>query len=529
MKRLLTLLALLMGTLVVAQPTITQSVTDTVSVNVQLESADRLFRQAPLPDSLTKPGKVPFGADKLTAPYAPPKAKARIYPLPEEPLPRIASNLIRIGGGNYGTSYLEGFLSSNRQEKYAYDFEFKHANSAKGPVDGRNSGMGENRAKVDGWLFNNKGQSIHGEMGYSQNRLHYYGYADSLENVDADTIDQRWDRYWVGVGPLTVSYLQDRYNYGEWNAQLQNVGYTYTPASSNFGLRGELAAQYLNQQGPGRDRFLIPAGVFVVNDQLLTGLSLKVGVRVVYENDEVDNGPVHAYPVVDAKVQSADSALRLRVLFDGNMESGSLHRFSTENPWLAQGQSPVHSNVRTRFQVGGEVVLGKRFLFDVQAEHARIALLPTYINDTTDQAQYLLAFDPEVTTRIRLKGGLTGHWNDLFVRVSGTLTRYQMGSLDKPWHLPTGEINALFGYSLFEKLYLDTKISYLTGIVAPSSGGGEAELDPLIGFGVGAEARLWPRWSVFVRGENLLGLGNERWQHTPARGRQVIGGLSVSF
>ena len=101
-----------------------------------------------------------------------------------EPLTKLYSSLVKIGGGNYNTPYAEIFFNNLRSKDISYGTHLKHL-SSKATYDGFGfGGFSDNEVELYGKKFLRK-HTLSGNLDYTRNVIHYYGYDTSLFHIMA--------------------------------------------------------------------------------------------------------------------------------------------------------------------------------------------------------------------------------------------------------------------------------------------------------------------------------------------------------
>ena len=109
----------------------------------------------------------------------------------------INGGFLSAGYGNYGSPFLEAFINSKRDKNKLMGAHAYLSSSAKGSVDGKNSGSGNSGVSVFAQSFG-KEVAFQADAGFENRATHFYGYPQGTE-VIRDTIKQSYNLYKVGL------------------------------------------------------------------------------------------------------------------------------------------------------------------------------------------------------------------------------------------------------------------------------------------------------------------------------------------
>ena len=132
-----------------------------------------------------------------------------------------------------------------------------------------------------------------------------------------------------------------------------------------------------------------------------------------------------------------------------------------------------------------------------------------------------------------LKGSIGAKVGDF--ELGGTVSQniYTMKTLtiQKPWHLPSTEINGTVAYRLLQnKLKLKSQVFFQNGVpYLKSTTGVAANLGTLVDVNLGAEYNINSNFGLFLNLNNLLNQKRERWYNHPSYGLNVLGGIVARF
>lgn len=284
--------------------------------------------------------------------------KIRVLTIKEDPLGKLYPNFIKGGLGNYITTYAEGYFNNTRNKDYAYGAHIKHNASARGPVDGANSGSSENSIALNGKYFT-PNVIFSGDMSFNRDRYHFYGYNPVLE-VERSDIRQIFnifnaDASIENVNPRTIQYklsgsfnaLQDRFEARETQTGFNLESSFNLGKSLGFEVRSDIYLMNRRDEiGSMNRNFFRFRPNFLVHTDLLR---IRGGFNFVFENDTVSNGDqLHFYPFANLEYDLSENIIAYAGI-DGDMERRTLAGFVSENPFLAANVPLLHTNKTFEF------------------------------------------------------------------------------------------------------------------------------------------------------------------------------------
>jgi outer membrane cobalamin receptor len=107
-----------------------------------------------------------------------------------------------------------------------------------------------------------------------------------------------------------------------------------------------------------------------------------------------------------------------------------------------------------------------------------------------------------------------------------------MSTQEKAWHKPNLTAGFETYFIIKTRLTLSMYFTANSGMYAKTYSGNEVRAELMKGWldlGLGAEYRITDRFSAFLKLNNLLNQGYERWYNYPVQGLNVLAGVGFSF
>lgn len=508
---------------------------------IDLEKADRPFEKiSKVPKVETEVSPQSYETKAIAVALPDIKSKIRIYPVGQEPITRLDNNYVKLGFGNYTTPLLDAYINSGRNDEYAYGVRYKHQSSAKGPVDGKNSASAINYFDVNGQYFTDN-VDFDAAVDYERLGYYFYGYQPDIE-VSRDSLKQVLNRVNVVLGANNYKTENDlRYRF--------NVGYhllsdKYDASESTFDLH--VAPRYdLNGENfvtlqsdaywsTRKDNSKLSRNYYSFKTYLnhrAEKWSYTIGAHVVYENDSLNsNNKFHLYPKLFAQYEWSENVQPYAGLH-GDMQRNTLSSQLEENPYLGSEQLLYNTNNTMKIFLGVEGTFKEKLYYNVRFQHDNYERFYVFLNDSMRQEYFNVLYEEGNVRQTTISADVCYTvQDDLKIGLNASFYSYNMDKLREAWHKPTFRSNLYFRYNLKDKIFINTDIYYISGIVARDFlNNSDVTLDGTFDINLKVDYRLSDKFSVFGQGNNLIAKEYELLNSYPSRGINFLFGLTYSF
>lgn len=508
---------------------------------IKLPQANRNFEKIPPgpSDPIKPPVTYHFQALHFQAPAISPLI--RPLKLKQQSSAKVYGGYLSLGYGNYSSPYLEGFINSGRDKNRLVGARVWHSSSAKGPVDGKNSGSGTSGISLFGKTFGTH-VSLKGKLGFENNFTHFYGYPPA-EEVNRDTIRQVFNRFSLGGSVSNTKnadfsyelggdfrYLADKFDAQETEADINFQSSYKLSDETDIALN---ATYYIISR---KDAMIevTPRSLLVINGAYqfvpMEGLRVSAGLIAAYENDTLDTEDLHLYPDISA-VYNVTPSVDVIGRLTGGIEKVSLHTLVAENFWLAPNIDIFHTNKTFELQAGVNARLGKKVEARTGVTFSVLKNLYYYVNSPDDQAKFETVYDDGSTKRSNFYGSLSfAQTEQAKFLLRGDYYAYTTGTLDEAWHRPVYRVSASGSYNLYQKLLFNASIIMQGGMKALVPETQEVlKLPAAIDLNARAEYLVSDSFSVFAQFNNITSKKYPVFLNYPVRGFQALAGITWSF
>jgi hypothetical protein len=511
---------------------------------ITLPKANRTFEK--IPPKPSEPIKAPMKYDFRPFSFQTSQFTPQIRPLKlkQEESSKVTGGYVSVGYGNYASPYLEGFINTKKDKNKLVGAHAFLNSSDKGPVDGVNSGGGMAGVSVFGKSFTDY-VSLSAEAEFENRSTHFYGYTPGLD-VDGATIKQAYNNFRL-AGELSntkksdfsyklggaFGYMMDKYDAKETEVDLAFGARYNLDDESNIGVDADYVL--LNRADIGVD--IQPRSLFSVRPYYtfypVADLKLTAGIVAAFENDSIDDRDVHAYPDLRASYPLSPSVDVVAAL-TGGIEKVSLQSLSRENLWIAPNIAIFHTNKLYDLQAALHTRIGSKVGLNGGFSFAALKNLYFYVNDPADQAKFIVEYDQDATIRTNVFASIGfAQTESVKILVRGDLFNYSTQEQEEAWHRPTYKLTGDVSFNIYKKLLFDVNLIAQGGMKAKDYTSGTdytvVDVDPAFDLNARLEYLVSPKFSVFVKGNNLTSNEYPVFLNYPVRGLQVTGGLTWTF
>lgn len=449
----------------------------------------------------------------------------------------LTSNFLKLGYGNYGTPYVEGYLGSKRHESYLFNLYVRHLSSKKGPVFDENSGEGRTEAAIGAKYFSNVNK-VSGSMNYSSQKVHFYGY-DPVLDLEPGDIERKFTRFSTNVLIENANkeqnfdyhfktdwiFFRDSYEARENKFNFDVGGFFIVNEDLRFNI--DLLATLSKRQDTEEDNRSYlnfrPRAIYRTN-----GFTFNAGFNLAGDNGF--NKGLSIYPVIKADY-ALSSGFRIYAGYEGDLEFNSVESSISENPFLEADFDLRNTEKVSDITAGLDFQLFDGLTLSSGVSYATLNNLQFITNSISDSTRFEILYDGDKTDRLDVFGAVNF---EKAGKVRSSLRfdfyNYSLATLTEAWHRPN--FKAAFNSTIFpiEKLAITTDLYYLGGLKALNGETTQVyDLDDIIDLNLGGRYEVNDRIGVFLQINNLFGKEYERYLNYPSRGIQFLGGLSVSF
>ena len=256
---------------------------------------------------------------------------------------------------------------------------------------------------------------------------------------------------------------------------------------------------------------------------------IKIGVSPVLINSEF-----HLYPDIAYKKILKDTNFILSAGWHAFVNNNSYTNLVGQNPWIAV-PNQLEITTQDRNFIALNISNGKRlnYGFSFSFNNYTNLLLfnkKTNTNLLNNGLYYNSIFENKAST-IQFDANLRYQFSDHLL-ITNNLKYIQFNSLEqniKPWGILPLEVNSKITWSPNKNFQLNGNLNYFTGATLYNEFAIPYDLDNALVLNASMSYKLTPRFTAWVKGDNLLDKPYQRWSNYPSLGVQLIAGVVYSF
>ncbi|HUB61512.1 MAG TPA: hypothetical protein VL978_12450 [Puia sp.] len=243
-----------------------------------------------------------------------------------------------------------------------------------------------------------------------------------------------------------------------------------------------------------------------------------------------DNTIFHLLPNFVADISTSDQRFTLQLGWLGYYDKGSYQRFESINPWLAQPDSLLNTEVQEGY-FGIKGSLDNHFSYAAKVGYLTYTNMPLFVNDSINggkdfQIRYASSMDA-----LQVHGELSYLYGEQFqATVSLNTDRYMnIKGEPKAWGMLPAELKANLKWEAFKDFWAKVDLFAFQG--APYRAPNGVAFTGPNGFDMnaGVEFRILKQLNLWFQMNNIFNDQYQRWHQYQVYGFNVVGGIVFSF
>lgn len=494
-----------------------------------------------------------FRPDKGRAATAQKEADAKRY-----------DHWVRLMGGLYNQWQLDAFLTHSWSNNEWLDVSVRHLGVHQSVQEAlvpstwnqqELKGAYHNQTEARSWLV---------ETAYQRRQYQWYGlrpdYFDlsTMAQPSWQQLTHQWElngQYsrrasWLRAAELKYKGLADAYQSQEqrlvvapeWGVDLNQHHLVATTTLD--GLFGQSAATSATNDGSSY-RFVL-LGVKPMYQYEQGPLQLKAGVHIQYLAAKQGDNALHLYPLAEAQYRLISDVVQLYAQYSGGWVQNSYAQWLQINPYLAPGLTLAPTDQAAVIRLGVKGKWTNTLSYGAQAQYSsendKALLVSQGISQTPNPNwgfgygnSFGLTYDRVNTWRFT--GELRSEWSHNYqCFAQATLSQYQTLNEEKAWNLPALELKGGLEVQWNAKWYSQTTLGITTNRsdrwssnLATQPMQETLSLPTYIDLSQQVSYKYTPRWTFYLKGNNLLNQQQNRWLYYPVMGIQLLAGGSYAF
>lgn len=506
--------------------------------------------EAPPIDTTIKKQDYQVPAKTFEVEYPAPRIRPVVYKSDEE-VPEVYKGYLKLGAGLPKSFYGDGAYNTHveKGEKSALDIglNLSHHQADFSDSDVENQRFGLTKAEGKGTYYFDEGYAVGANMGYTSNRVSYYGYSvdkfSNFEDVDKESVKQVFGIFDLGAKIFNGVQTAGDFNYSA-GFDFYSMGDSYASGETGFDLKVN-ATKWIREKHSFD--FGVRTDFTVYNDTLSENQTLhnyslplaftyhggafkvKLGGKIVSSEDEF-----YPFPDVEVVVNLTGNRLAFFTGLEGDLQKNTFRSLTAYNPYIHTRLPDGHIRNTKYYNVYAGIRGNlKIFEYTVQAGY----------KPTNDLALYYFNFDDDLIYDFDIRyddvniiniGGSIKASPIKNLTITGTVSQniYEPLNEARAWHLPAFDANLLAQYTTMDgKLRTKAQLFLQNGVPSNTRGGVNRydNLGALYDLSVGGEYWFGEHFGAFLDLNNIFNNQRQRWIFYPTYGINVLAGVTARF
>lgn len=510
----------------------TEAVEIVKNFDARLEDAEKIgISPAPLAMDTTRQRQTYYVEAKPSRLEYP---SPRLRPLAfkrEEPQERY-NGFVKAGYGLPSSPYVEGGYAFRQEDRFDAHIGLLYHAANNSKLE--NQRFATTDFGIDGNIHLPDRFTVHGDVGFRQDIVSFYGYDHADTTFNESATKQRFNRFSLGgdVFNTAVNDLHVDYKVG---ASFYSLTDFFDSKESGLDLHLDLTKWFSdshplklkigNELAAFSDTISKKLNTFYIKPEFTyhgEAFRVRAGFNVISITDGMK-----ILPNLEAMLSLAGNALAVYAGWRGDYYQNSFDHLRQYNPFIVSELDPRVSVYQDIY--GGVKGAAQGWNYQAQVGFKKTNDLAMFLTDDMDTRRFRVLYDTVNIVYISASAGIE-LWPGL--NVSGTVLQnfYDPKNEDKAWHLPPFETFLTARYSLLDKRLLLRGDGYLArGVNYINDQQNQERLDNLLDLSFSAHYQVIKHAWVWLQLNNLNNNKRERWYRYPTYGINVLGGVLLRF
>ena len=448
---------------------------------------------------------------------------------------------IKAGYGNYNNIFAEGYYNTINLRDKSFAAHVLHHSGRETP---KYTNISQQYAQLTGsQTFN--GKTLSARAFIDNNRLHYYGFADT--NVDHDTVTAQFFRQNFLLSGFDAGFTnkfdkRSKINF-DIDAGLYNFNDYNRLHETGISVKGKIQQDFYNNPisfeaifnhyiinsvpNYNRNVFDIRARYHFIRDDW----NIEAGFDAPTQSDSVESR-THFYPIIKAQAKLVNKYIYGFAAISGGLEINNYRSLAYENPYIVSDFILKNTNNKFVFSTGFKGNIADKAGYILSYSFHDVEDLLMFANDTVTDYRFIAYYDSGSTQINKLQGEIMFNpLADLQIYFGTNYFFYkQNDTTSYPWHLPVFDLKTSIKYSLQNKVYL-TIDYFLIGKrkTLDLKENKMLDLKEIHDLNAGITYNFSNKYGIFFNFNNILNTKYSYWNQYQLRGFHFMAGLKGSF
>ncbi|MBI4946569.1 MAG: TonB-dependent receptor [Bacteroidetes bacterium] len=470
-----------------------------------------------------------------------------------EPLTKLYSSLVKIGGGNYNTPYAEIFYNNLRSKNISYGIHLKHF-SSKATSEGYGfSGLSDNQIELYGKKFLRK-HTLSGNLDYNRNLVHYYGYDTNAVYPENKNATKQYYSRIGGNSALQSHYTDSIHANYIFKLKYYNLTDNYKSSENNLRAEGDFSKYYkkylvhipvlVDYYANKFDTFSGHSAIVALNPHMSASWekwNTRIGMNIVIDAQQNSESRFLLYPNIDFNYNVVENIIVPYAGLTGGLKKNSLNTLSGENPFIVPNAGMKNASTKWDIYGGIKGSISKTVSYNARTSFGKINDMIFFVNDNSDSLKSGFNTVYDDVTLWNVHGELQyQHTEKIKIIAKGDYNKYGMTKELEPWHKPLWQSTLTANYNLKNKIVVNADV-FVYGkrfSYSPLQGQGSGitittskrnVMKTIVDANLGIEYRYSKKLSAFLNLNNLVFARYYFWNNYPSYKFNFLAGVTMVF
>lgn len=455
----------------------------------------------------------------------------QIEKMKNESIAKLYKTYIRVGGGNYRTSYLEAWANNLRSKEWILGAHYKHQAQV-GSID--NMAYSDNTLETYAKRIYTK-QSLSLALLYDRDVNHFYGYDHSLAKYKARDVRQNYNLFGLNAELKSNDQSFDAISY-KGNFDYYIVKDRFDVTENRFAL--STSAQYKEYQGKIgidlgnlEDTLNIKNNLFFVEPSIHLkefGFNIEIGASIYQEFGTISN--THVYPKVALNYKLNDIDAVAYAGLNGKMKKNNLRDFYVLNPFIGRNIKLLNTNEKVNLYVGIRGKIDLKNTYQVNVNYQSLANSVYFIPNKDLFRSYKVIYDGPNASETKIDLSYAHQSSDrLRIYADVNYTIFNTDTIKEAWNKPSSIIRLGSNYNIANKFLIDAQLYSYSKMKSIDENGKSTEIKGGVDLNLGIDYRYSKIISVYLDLNNVLNYKRETFNYYTGLGFQAMLGASFRF
>lgn len=448
-----------------------------------------------------------------------------------ESIAKLYKTYIRVGGGNYRTSYLEAWANNLRSKEWILGAHFRHQAQV-GSIE--NMAYSDNTIDMYAKRLYAK-QSLGISMLYDRDVNHFYGYDHSLTKFKAKDVRQNFNLF--GLQTELKSNAQDFNSIAyKGNFEFYTASDKFSAKENRFGVSG--MAKYKEYQvkmgidvGTFSDSLTSKNNLFYIEPSIhlkQSNINILLGFSAYQEFG--DNSLFHIYPKVEANYKINEIDAIAYAGLNGRIKKNSFRDFYAQNPFLGTDIKILNTNEKVNLYAGLRGKIDLKNTYQVNVNYKTVSREVYFVANNDVVRSYKVVYDGPSSSETNINLNYSHQSSEKFkIYSSFDYYIYKTDTIREAWNKPTSIFRLGTNYNIANKFLIDAQLYSYSKMKTQEANGNIGNIKGGVDLNLGIDYRYSKIISVYLNLNNVLNYKREQFNYYSGLGFQAMLGASFRF